>query len=68
MDPASALAAFTALLTVIGGIIGFVQYRRGKREKLQRAQSDQFRNSIDHPVAEPDPDKRLYIDKPNAKV
>lgn len=67
MDPLSWGTAIGGLITVVAAVIGFLRYRRGKREKLVQAEVDELKDQLAHPHTEPDPAKRLFMGKPTAK-
>ena len=66
MDPASIGAIIGGLVTIATAILAYLKYQRGKRENLAQAEADEFKATLEHPYVEPDPAKRLYVDKPKA--
>lgn len=64
MEPMSWGAAIGGLITIVVAIIGFFQYKRVTRDKLAQAEVDELQDQMDHPTVEPDPAKRLFINKP----
>ena len=63
MDPMSWGAAISGVVAIIAAIVGFLKYKRVAREKLAQAEVDELKAGVEHPRTEPDPAKRLYLDK-----
>jgi hypothetical protein len=49
MDPTGlgASAAIGTLLSLAAGVMGYMKYKRGKREKLGQAEADELKRSMD---------------------
>ena len=67
MDPTGGIGASAAigtLLTIAAGIMAYMRYKRGKREKVAQDEADALKRSIDRANSGVDAPERLYLDKP----
>jgi len=61
MDPATWAAAIVALGGIATAIVTYINYKRGKRDRVEQSQADEMRTSIDHPTRD---DDKLFLGKP----
>ena len=66
MDPISWGAIITALVTIFGTVMGWLKYRREKRDRVAQSEVDDLKAQMEHRTVEPDPARRLYLGKPKA--
>ena len=65
MDPTGvgASAAIGTLLTIAAGVIAYMRYKRGKREKVAQDEADAMGASIKRADDGSDPPLKLRLDK-----
>lgn len=60
MDPAIG-GIFIAITTIATAVLAYINYKRGKRDRVEQSQADEMRTSIDHPSRDGD---KLFLGKP----
>ena len=65
MDPTGmgASAALGTILTIAAGVIAYMRYKRGKREKLAQEEADALKRGIERADTGNDPPLKLRLDK-----
>lgn len=63
MDPVTGWSTLAGLLSLLGGLVGWLKYRRTKREKLGQAIADDLGSAIKRAESGNEPPLRLRVDK-----
>lgn len=66
MDPTTGWAALGGLISLGVSLAGWLRYKRGKREKLGQAETDELKRAMDAATTGNEPPLKLRVDDKDA--